>query len=56
VVNLLEQLRAVWRELYGADPKTCSQTGYSESSCMDGLASQAKHCAGPSPFAAYSWN
>ncbi len=40
VVDLRERLRAVWRDLRDY------------LSCMDGLASQAKHRAGPSPFAA----
>jgi len=59
VVDLRERLRATRRELDGADPRTHAQklapvfAGYlCMTSCMDGLASQTKHCTGPSPFAA----
>jgi len=56
VVNLRERLRGVWRELDGADPMAhahkLANNISSDKSYMDGLASQAKHCKGPSPFAA----
>ncbi len=52
VVDLREQLRAVWRDLDGADPKTHAHKLATYHAWMD--SPQAKHCAGDraAPFAA----
>ncbi len=52
VVDLRERLHAVWRELDGADPRTHAHKLATYHAWM---ASQAKRCKGPSPFAA-CWN